>query len=338
MQKTTFPDATSSGESVKRQAGFSPLEQRLIEKSEQAIREGIEIERWYRQAESGLKFFPLDLEMRYRLPNRAEGFFSRLSVGGATRSAMGCRQVVELGRAESSHLRDRLREFAHVEFQERAKLTSKQGRHRGFEYHRILHRHPTLGPQRVDAGAAPQPLNWTLLGQEHAWVLQRVDIHNFVARMGPMKMRMKEAAFIVAHPEFRRAVENPRPDCALEVSFGYPFVDVAPHDNMFGFGPGKFGAAVKLFSFLLSPQNDLRVRMVFIAAPRSQKVLDFGKGAPCPVYGGAKVLRYLTLGLVDPQTIHDRMDAKMLALHCQVHQDLMDNLYEVWTEWLKANP
>jgi hypothetical protein len=46
----------------------------------------------------------------------------------------------------------------------------------------------------------------------------------------------------------------------------------------------------------------------------------------------------LTLGLLKPQAIHDRMDAQMLALHCQVHQDLMDRLEPVWRDWLHSNP
>ena len=76
--------------------------------------------------------------------------------------------------------------------------------------------------------------------------------------------------------------------------------------------------------------------MVFAAAPRAQRVLDFGKRLPDPVYGGAALLRYLSLGLLKPQAIHDRMDAHMLALHCQVHQALMDGVEKVWSDWLKS--
>ena len=119
---------------------------------------------------------------------------------------------------------------------------------------------------------------------------------------------------------------------------GYPFVDVAPRANIFGFGPGKFGAAVKLFSFFLTRAGEVRVRMVFIAAPRSRKVFDFGQGIPDPIYGGAEILRYLTLGLANPQAVHDRMDKRMLALHCEVHQTLMDGLATVWTNWLRQHP
>jgi hypothetical protein len=154
--------------------------------------------------------------------------------------------------------------------------------------------------------------------------------------MGPWKKRVPEAAYVVPHPDFMQSLENPTKDCLLEVTVGYPFADVAPHPNIFGFGPGKFGAAVKLFSFILTPQNEIRVRMFFAAAPRARKVLDFGKNFPDPIYGGAKLLHYLSLGLLKPRLIHDRMDTQMLAVHCQVHQSLMDGVEKVWSAWLRS--
>ena len=313
---------------------FSAEETRLIAKAEQAIEEGRQLERWYRDSEPRLQFFPLDLKVRYRLPNKAQGFFSTLAIGGGQRSVMGCRQEVEFGRYEAANLAERLLEFVQAEFQPRARLLSPEGVPRGFEYESLLHRHPQLGHQRFSTESRSQPLDWRRLGRDHEWVLQRVEIHNFIFRMGFLAKKLPEAAFIVPHADFVHVVENPSPDCALEVSFGYPFADVAPYQNFFGFGPGKFGVAVKLFSFFLSSSNQIRVRMVFAAAPRAQKVFDFGKSIPDPVYGGAKLLRYLTLGLLKPEAIHDRMDAQMLALHCQVHQDLMDQLEPVWREWL----
>ena len=97
----------------------------------------------------------------------------------------------------------------------------------------------------------------------------------------------------------------------------------------------RSGAAVKLFSFYLTRSGDVRVRMVFAAAPRSQKVFDFGKSVPDPIYGFANLMKYLTLGLFNPQMIHDRMDKQMLSLHCEVHQTLMDGMANVWTNWLQ---
>ena len=315
---------------------FSERDRLLIAKSEQAIQQGIQIERWYREQESKLKFFPLDLRNSYRLPNRAEGFFGNLSIGGQPRSIMGCRQEVEFGRFPGANLGARLQEFVLQEFQKRSHWTYDDGAPGGFTFEKTIYKSAANGYQHFSAGDQAGPLDWNLLGPEYAWVLLTVHIHDFVVKMGPWKKRLREAAFVVPHPDFIHVLKNTSPDRALEVSIGYPFVDVAPHPNMFGFGPGKFGAAVKLFSFFLSPQNDVRVRMVFAAAPRAQRVLDFGKRLPDPVYGGAALLRYLSLGLLKPQAIHDRMDAHMLALHCQVHQTLMDGVEKVWSGWLKS--
>src|ERR1700757_4573206 len=115
-------------------------------------------------------------------------------------------------------------------------------------------------------------MDWRELGSRYAWILMTVHIHDFVVQMGPWQKRFKEAAYVVPHAGSARVTANPSPEVLLEVSIGYPFVDVAPLHNFFGFGPGKFGAAVKLFSFLLTRQGEVRVRMIFAAAPRSRKV------------------------------------------------------------------
>jgi len=59
------------------------------------------------------------------------------------------------------------------------------------------------------------------------------------------------------------ALQNPRAGCKLEVAFGYPFIDYAPIPDNFGFGPGKFNWAVKLFSFLLRDNNEVRCEIDF---------------------------------------------------------------------------
>jgi hypothetical protein len=330
----------------------------LLAKTEEAIRDGSQLARWWREQERELPFFPLDLKKSYRLPNKAEGFFGALPINGVPRSVMGCRQTVELGSLPGANAPARLRDFVLGEFQKRAHWTYDDGAPGGFTFEKLFFktmagnygqfpavqqdakRHiDGVSPSARSAEGPPQgPMDWRDLGRRYAWVLLLVHIHDFVVNMGPFQRRIPEAAYVVPHPDFVRIVENPSPEYALEVSIGYPFVDVAPHPNIFGFGPGKFGAAVKLFSFLLTPKQDVRVRMVFAAAPRAQKVLDFGKHVPDPVYGGAEALRYLTLGLVKPAAIHDRMDSQMLTLHCQVHQTLMDGLEKVWTAWVSAKP
>src|SRR5262249_24329709 len=123
-------------------------------------------------------------------------------------------------------------------------------------------------------------IDWRQLGKEYDWVLLTVQIYDFVMNFGPFTARLKEAACVSPHRDFVHIVERPAPGYALEVSVGYPFIAYAPIPNFFGFGPGKFGIANKLFSFLVTDQKELRVIMNFAAAPRCRKVFDFGKNIP----------------------------------------------------------
>jgi hypothetical protein len=149
-------------------------------------------------------------------------------------------------------------------------------------------------------------------------------------KFGPFVKRFNEAACVVAHSDFVHVVPNPLPGYKLEVAVGYPFVEYAPVPNHFGFGPGKFKSAVKLYSFFLTETNKVEVRMDFAAAPRCQKVFDFGKRIPDPVYGGARILSWLTLGLWNAQALHDRLDRGMVAQHARVHQSLMEGVANIW--------
>ncbi|MGH9785656.1 MAG: hypothetical protein ACRD88_15885, partial [Terriglobia bacterium] len=57
-------------------SGLTDLSDRdrlLITKTEEAIRDGSQLARWWRESEGKLPLFLLDLKKSYRLPNRAEG-------------------------------------------------------------------------------------------------------------------------------------------------------------------------------------------------------------------------------------------------------------------------
>jgi hypothetical protein len=86
----------------------------------------------------------------------------------------------------------------------------------------------------------------------------------------------------------------------------------------------KSECAVKLFSFFLSRENEVRVRLSF-AAPRCQKVLDFGQHWPDPFYGSAQLMEYMTLGICNAEPIHDLM----VRLHCQVPQRLIEGVERI---------
>jgi len=309
-------------------------ERSLIEKCEDAVREGLALERWCRTGGDGRHEFRLDLGRRFRLPNRADGYFGTLTVNGAERSVMGCRQQIEFGRIDRRRDAEALlTQFVLGEFLSRAHWVYDDGAPGGFDVERSLYRTSDgvygkfPNDQRVGA------MHWQDVGTRFRWVLLTIMLNDFVLSLGPVTSRMAEAVSVVAMPEFVHVVRNPSPEYALEVSIGYPFIDHAPIPNFFGFGPGKFGIAVKLYSFHLTHDNRIRVVMEFAAAPRAEKVFDFF--GVDPVYGGADLLRRMSLGLFDPQGLHDTMDTGMLVEHCRVHQKLMDGTSEVWEDWLR---
>jgi hypothetical protein len=138
------------------------------------------------------------------------------------------------------------------------------------------------------------------------------------------------------HRDFVHVNRNPAPGYKLEVSVGYPFVEYAPIPNPFGFGPGKFTNAVKLYSFFLTDTNKVEVRMDFAAAPRCQKVFDVSKSIPDPLYGGAWLLERVTLGGWKAQPFHDKLDRGMVAQHARVHQALIDGVARIWKSKVAA--
>jgi len=89
---------------------------------------------------------------------------------------------------------------------------------------------------------------------------------------------------------------------------------------------------VKLFSFKLRDNDEVRCDMDFAAGARPAKVFDFGERIPCPLYGGAAALQAITFGLFDARRFHDRIDGAMVAQHARVHQALMEGAARVFAQ------
>lgn len=313
---------------------LDPQDRLLIDRTEEAIPAGLDLFRWCFERIETMPRPKLDLGRAYRLPNTAEAVLGEATVGGQTVSVMGARQLVQFSRIDGSGAGNRLRDFVLKDFLERAHWTYGNGSPGGLTFHRMLCRSASGEYGKFSGPEASGAVDWRELGPKYQWVLLRVDVNDFVLPMGPFEKKLDEAACVVPHPGFMREVENPLPGYDLEVTVGYPFIKFAPIPNFFGFGPGKFEIAVKVFSFLLKPSGDIDCRMYFVAAPRCQKVFDFGPSIPDPVYGGAALLRALTFGLFNEKAFHDKVDGGMLAQHCRVHQALIDGVEKVFRDWL----
>lgn len=314
---------------------LSDHDRMLIDKCEVAGRDGVLLERWCALRGDGREEFALDLGQTFALPNRAEGYFGTITLNGTEQAVMGVRQYVEFARvSKRQDAKQLLKDFVLGEFLSRSHWTNPDDTPGGFGIKRTLYR--TIDGQygKYAEGDQVGAMDWRDIGTRYRWVLLTIRLHDFAMTMGPVTKRLAEAVCVTPRAEFMHVVENPTPDDALMVSIGYPFIEYAPIPNHFGFGPGKFGLAIKLFSFFLTHDNRIRVTMDFAATPRAQKVFDFW--GLDPVYGGADLVDKLTLGLIDSEPLHTMMDKVFLAKHCHVHQKLMDGAAKKWDEWLDA--
>jgi hypothetical protein len=313
---------------------FSAQDRFMATMTEEAIRDGLQLEAWMRRQHAESLDFPLSLNRPYGLPNKPFGYFGTVDLNGKPTSLMGCRQEIEFGKVTGpGDAGERLRNFVLGEFLPRAHWQYPDGNPGGFTIEQSLYRTSTGEYGKFSGESRNGCVDWRRLGSDYDWVLLTVQIHDFVMNFGPVTKRFQEAACIALQPDFVHIVEKPAPGFALEVAVGYPFVEFAPIPNVFGFGPGKFGNACKLYSFRLADDKSIQVIMNFAAAPRCRKVFDFGSRVPDPVYGGAALLQQLTFGKWDPAPFHNKLDAGMLAQHCRVHQALMEGVSKVFRDW-----
>lgn len=313
---------------------LTPHDRFLVEKTEEAIRDGVQLDAWCRRAdrEQTLRLVTLELGKPFRLRNKAEGFLGELVVNGKTLDVMGAIQTNWFG--STSATPDQIREFVFRDFLPMANWTYPDGYPGGFTITQSLYRDRAGNYGKFSGADGLGMVDWRRLQNEYDWVLLTVLIHDFVMKFGPYTKRFDEAACVSPAAAFVHDVQTP--GLQLDLTVGYPFVAYAPIPNNFGFGPGKFGVAIKNYTWQLRDNGELVVKMCFAAAPRCKKVFDFGPNVPDPVYGGAKVLKKLTLGAFPEQGFHDTLDLKMIGQHCRVHQALMDGVEQVWSDWSKA--
>ncbi len=309
---------------------FSAFERSLVSKTEGAIAEGRDLERWTRDPGRKIEKHKLDLNRRYDLRNEVYGYFADVTICGRTLPALGAIQEVEFGAITGPHPEERLKDYVLREFLNTSHWVYPDGDPGGFTFRQMLYCDQAGQVDRYADDDLNAVQDWNLIGTTRQWSLFTCYLHDFVVMLGPYKKVFKEAVAVVQHPDFVHVVENPKPGYKLEVAIGYPFIDFAPIPNYFGFGPGKFDWAVKTFSFLLRDNNEVVCNMDFVAGARPQKVLDFGAWIPDPIYGTADALNRLSLGLFSSKWFRDMGDLEMATQHSRVHQALMEGAAKVF--------
>jgi len=314
---------------------FSALERSLVEKTEVALVEGLQLERWTRDPNRKIDLHLLNLNRNYNLPNKAYGYFANVLIGDRTLAALGARQEVEFGKITGRNPDRRLKDYVLRLFLNTSQWVYPDGSIGGLTSKQMLYCTADGTYRRYADDQLTSLTDWNLIGPKYRWSLFTGYLHDFVITLGPLRKVLKEAVAVVQHPDFIHIVENPRPGYKLEVAIGYPFIDYAPIPNVFGFGPGKFDWAVKTYSFLLRDNDEVRCEMDFVAGARPKKVFDFGELIPDPIYGTAGALQFLTLGIFNAKRVHDFVDLQMATLHSQVHQALMEGSAKIFAAWIE---
>ncbi len=316
---------------------FSAFERSLVEKTEVALVDGLELERWSRDPNRAIELHELHLNRDYDLKNEALGYLADVTIAGRTLTAIGALQHNEFGKITGPHPERRLKEYVLRHFLNSSHWVYSDGDPGGFTFKQMVYCTADGTCGRYADDKLNEVQDWNLIGPVYRWSLYTCYLHDFVVRLGPYKKVLKEAVAVVQHPDFVHVVENPRPGYKLEVAIGYPFIDYAPIPNFFGFGPGKFDWAVKTFSFLLRNNNEVRCDMDFVAGARPKKVFDFGELIPDPFYGTADLLDRFSLGIIDAKWFREKGDLEMATQHSRVHQALMEGSAKVFRAWIKEN-
>lgn len=314
-------------------APLTDLEVFLAAKADEAIARGTELHAWWRANEAKLLKFPLELITPLR--SEATGYFGETVIAGEKRTAMACKQHIHYGIVNRPNAAELLREFVLGQFLTRAHWNYPDGMLGGFTVTRSLYKTTDGQIGRFANKEHDGSIDWRELGSRFNWALLTIMINDFSVDLGPIHKHVEAAAVVAPSKAFMRVEDNPAPGCKLSIEVGYPFVEYAPIPSVFGYGPGKFGTAFKSFRFTLSDSNEMEVEMLFCSAPRSQKVFDFGKRIPCPIYGMASLLSAISGGRWGGQKVHDTMDREMLVKHVRVHQKLVEGLLPIWKAWLQ---
>ena len=297
----------------------------LLEKVREAIHQGRQLWDWVSAAGREVTYFDLDLGADTVFPHQTGVFFGQVLVDGSNRSLMGCRQRLFLPRLNALANEEAMQTLMFRQLLSNPCWTNADGRAAGFTVRKVIAEQDG-GIYQCENPEVDGAADWRDLCEARPWICLLIDIHDFAFQLGRIRVHFEQSAFVVQHHEFVRIERKPAPLIEYRLTIAYPFVPLAPRKNIFGFGPGKFGTAIKTYSLSLARDRSVTCDMTFFAAPRCEKVFDFGFGMPDPIYGGLKMLEVLSAGRLRTQRAKDRIDSQMLAIHCRVHQKLIEGL------------
>jgi len=327
-------------------AGIPQPQDELAEIAERGLSSGRSALAWYCAETRAGRISLFDLARDDSSAMR--GFFAKLDFEGRSTDAMGCFQTHRY-RPDPAIRPDAephsLAAYVNRSFLGACHRMCPDGLPGGFGFRPLLARMRSGGLQtfpEADAGAYP---DLGRVGEVYEWITLQVDIHDFVRAIPGMRDHprffsryIKEAACITVHADFMKCNILRGPSDLDACSLGYAFLPVLVHLNAFGYGPGRFGTAFKVFTFALLESGDLEVRMVFLSIPRSEGVFSFAGFDP--VYSLARAIDRLTLDKLGVLgSVRDGMDRKFLLTHGRCHQAAIDGMRPIWegTRWVPGD-
>jgi hypothetical protein len=317
----------------------SEKQQLLAGLAERGLREARPVFDWLQKAldTNSLKLVELQRSQQASM----EAFFDTIAVGGRSSTVMGCLQRIRFPwtKRESPAPTVDLKKWVQTRFMPEATWTHPDGLPGGFGYFPLLRRESSDG-RVVPCGPneTSSDLDLSLVGSEFDWVTLRVEIYDFVRCVPAMRPHVrtlsrfiKEAAYITACRDFMQCRFPAKEIVVEECGLGYAFLPAVVHPNPFGYGPGRFGVALKLFRFAVLKNADVEVSMIFLSVPRSTAVLHLW--GLDPVYGTARLLDFFTFrrfGIL--KGLQDKLDRQFMTQHGVVHQSAIEGLRRTWEE------
>lgn len=307
--------------------------------AEEALKAGRQIVSWWKDKSllNELKLFPL--KPAYPPYFQMDGFFDSIMLIGQMKptSIMGCLQTHRFKRRRppAENAAAHLETFIDQHFMARSYRTRPDGSPGGFRYRPICYKEKD--------GRLVEPSDRESLGtdlvrlrNDREWAVLRVDILDFL-RVNPtlapydntLSRFIRQSAYIVVHEDLALETTKAPREVIAERRFGYAFLPREVEPNFFGFGPGKFGAAIKQWRFFLYLNGDVEVQVAFLVAPRSEKVLDLGGFDP--VYASITLADAASLGVFGLRASgHASLDHVFLEHHGTVHADIVMGMADVW--------
>ncbi len=156
----------------------------LIQKCEDAISDGITLEKWCKSGGGTRREFPLS-PGTFKLKNRAEGYFGNINLNGSVRTVMGCRQYIDFApRCDHPKAAELLTDFVLGQFLSRAHWNNPDDHTGGFGVSRGLFKTSDGDYGQFPASAQTGAMDWRDLGGKYSWVMHTVLINDFFAQNG----------------------------------------------------------------------------------------------------------------------------------------------------------